>query len=186
MRLDRPLGEDALDNPSYGPPFLDQDLRRLNDAALDLLWRVSPEVMVPSPDWLQAFLNTNVHHSAWELMCKLLLILNEVSEIEVSGTQRNGPIVKGRLRKTGYPLRYVEDDLLDMQRALTELSQRLRRRGCRKIGPEIPGRRLRWLAEGAIARAEPILDAVREQGDAARQNAGSDILAHDRAPQWRH
>jgi hypothetical protein len=170
-------------NPSYGPPYLDQDLRRLNDAALDLLWRVNPEVMVPSPEWLPAFLNTNVHQAAWELMCKLLLILNEVSDIEIAGTQRNGPIVKGRLRKTGYPLRYVEDDLIDLQRALSELSQRLRRRGCRKIGPEIPGRRLRWLAEGAIARAEPILDAVREQGDAARQ---ANSLPLDGLSPWRH
>jgi hypothetical protein len=175
-----------MDGPSYGPPYLDQDLRRLNDAALDLLWRINPEAMVRSPDWLPAFLNTNVHQAAWELMCKLLLILNEVSEIEVAGTQRNGPIVKGRLRKTGYPLRYVEDDLVDLQRALGDLSQRLRRRSCRKIGPEIPGRRLRWLAEGAIARAEPILDAVREQGDAARQNAGHDFPAFDGTPQWRH
>jgi hypothetical protein len=175
-----------MDHPSYGPPYLDQDLRRLNDAALDLLWRINPEVVVPSPDWLPAFLNTNAHQAAWELMSKLLLILNEVSEIEVAGTQRNGPIVKGKLRKTGYPLRYVEDDLIDLQRALSELSHRLRRRECRKIGPEIPGRRLRWLAEGALARAEPILDAVRERGDAARHKAASDILALDGADQWRH
>jgi hypothetical protein len=49
------------------------------------------------------------------------------------------------------------------------LSLRLHRRDCRKVGPEIPGRRLRWLAEGVIARAEPILDVVseRERADAA-------------------
>jgi hypothetical protein len=157
-----------VDYSHYGPAYLDQDLRRLNDTAFNLLWRVNPAAMMSTPDWLPALLATSGQRAAWELMSKLLLILDEIYDIETTPLTNNWSMSRGKIRKTGYPLRYVEDDLHNLQRGLSELSLRLHRNECRKIGPEVPRRRLRWLAEGAIARAEPILDAVKEPADIAR------------------
>jgi hypothetical protein len=154
-----------MGHPYYGSPYVDQDLRRLNDAALDLLWRVNPEIVVPVPEWLPAFLDSETHHAAWELMCKLLLILNEFNDLETGHPTGSVSLAKNKIRKTGYPLRYVRDDLVDLQHGLSELSSRLGRHEYRKTGPEIAGRPLSWLAEGAIARAEPILDVMRERDD---------------------
>ena len=98
-------------------------------------------------------------------MCKLLLILNELNDIETGHPTGNASLAKNKIRKTGYPLRYVRDDLLDLQHGLSELSSRLGRHDWRKTGPEIAGRPLSWLAEGTIARAEPILDVMRERDD---------------------
>jgi hypothetical protein len=149
-----------MDYLHYRPAYLDQDLRRLNDAALDLLWRLNPAAMVLVPEWLPEVLSTDAQRAAFELMRKLTLILDEVYDIETTPLTNNWSMSRGTIRKTGYPLRYVEDDLQDLHRALAELSLRLHQRECRKIGPEVPRRRLRWLAEGVIARAEPILEAV--------------------------
>jgi hypothetical protein len=115
-------------------------------------------------------------------MRKLTLILDEVYDTETTSMAKNWSMCRGTVRKTGYALRYVEDDLHNLHRALTELSLRLHRQECRKIGPEVPRRRLRWLTEGVIARAEPILDAVKEPGDLA----GADIIDHPAKLQQRN
>jgi hypothetical protein len=151
-----------LDHPNYKPTYLEQDLRRLNEAALDLLWRINPAANASAPTWLPGLLTTNTHRAAWELMSKLLLILDEVHDVETTAISKNWSRVKGRMPRTGYPLRYIADDLRNLNRALTDLAARMHRREFRKIGPEVPARRLRWLAEDTIARAEPILEAVSE------------------------
>ena len=138
-------------------------MRRLNEAALDLLWRLNPAAHAPAPNWLPRLLTTNAHRAAWELMSKLLLILDEVHDVKTAAVSKNWSRVKGRMPRTGYPLQYIADDLHNLSRALTDLAARLHRHEFRKIGPEVPARRLRWLAEAAIARAEPILDAVSEE-----------------------
>jgi hypothetical protein len=151
-----------VDHPNYKLTYLEQDLRRLNETALDLLWRVNPTANAPAPNWLPGLLTTNAHRAAWELMSKLLLILDELHDVEATAISKNRSMVKGKMPRTGYPLQYIAEDLRNLNLALTDLSARLRRREFRKIGPETPGRRLRWLAEDIVARAEPILDAVSE------------------------
>jgi hypothetical protein len=162
-----------MDYPSYGASYLDQDLRRLNEAALDLLWRINPEALAPAPEWLPALLTTSAQRATWELMHKLLLILDQLYDVETSGMAKNWATLKGKLPKTGYPMRYCADDLLDLNHGLTELAYRLHRREARTIGPELPGRRLRWLAEAVIAQAEPVVDAVSNSADARK--GGPDV-----------
>ena len=94
-------------------------------------------------------------------MHALLLILEQVGTIETVPTRMNPETPKGRTRKTAYPLRYVQQDLLALERGLTELSFRLGRPECRSVGPAASNRQLRWLAESLIARAEAILEAVK-------------------------
>src|SRR5580658_4723166 len=122
-----------MDYSHYEPAYLDQDLRRLNDAAFDLLWRVNPEAMVWVPEWLPEVLSTDAQRAAFELMRKLTLILDEVYDTETTAMAKNWSMCRDTVRKTGYPLRYVEDDLHNLQRALTELCLRLHRQECRKI-----------------------------------------------------
>jgi hypothetical protein len=137
-----------------------QDLRFLSEAALALLWRLDPEAAVPAPEWASRFLHSDEDRAASELMHALLLILDQVDPIETVPLHNNPGIPKGKTSKTAYPLRYVQHDLIALERGLTELSFRLGRPECRSIGLTSPNRRLRWLAEGLIARAEPILEAV--------------------------
>jgi hypothetical protein len=152
----------------YKRVHLEQDLRRLNDAALDLLWRLNPEALAspPAPQWLPEFLPTEVHRAASDLMNKLFLILDEVREIDTPALRSNWSILRGKVPDTEYLLRYVAEDLLDLTAAFTRLSRRLRTGEPRKTGPNAPNRQLRWLAESVIAHAEPVLEAAIVSPDA--------------------
>jgi hypothetical protein len=152
----------AIGGIIYSRVYLLQDLRLLYEAALALLWRLDPEAAVPAPEWSSKFLHSEEHRATSELMHALLLILDQVGVIETVPLHANPGIPKGKTSKTGYPLRYVQQDLFALERGLTELSFRLGRQKCRSIGPTSPNRQLRWLAEGLIARGEPILEAVTE------------------------
>jgi hypothetical protein len=147
----------------YEPGYLEQDLRRLRDAALDLLWRVNPAA-IANYDWLPEVMPASAHRAAWELMRQLLLILIEVHDIETIPLTNNWSMVRGKIGKTGYPLRYAEHDLHGLQDALAELALRLDVKEYREIGPQVPDRRLRWLAEGLVARAEAIVAALMGHG----------------------
>jgi hypothetical protein len=148
-----------------------QDLRLLNEAALVLLWRVDPAVAVAAPEWpsnllyrehrAASKLMQSEHRAVSELMQALLLLLDQVNTIETVPMNMNPEVVKGRTRKTAYPLRYLQQDFIALERGLTELSVRLGRPECRSVGPAAPNRQLRWLAERLIARAEAILEAVK-------------------------
>jgi hypothetical protein len=158
--------------PGYKRDHLEQDLRRLNDLALDLLWRLNPEALssLPTPQWLSDFLPTEVHRAASELMNKLFLILDEVGEIDTPGLLSNWSMLRGKIRSTDYLLRHVAEDLLELTAALTKLSHRLRAPEPRKVGPSLPNRRLRWLAESVVAHAEPALEAAIMSVDALRRH----------------
>jgi hypothetical protein len=95
-----------MDYSYYQQAYLDQDLRRLNDAAFDLLWRVNPEAMVWVPEWLPEVLSTDAQRAAFELMRKLTLILDEVYDTETTSMAKNWSMCRGTVRKTRYPLRY--------------------------------------------------------------------------------
>jgi hypothetical protein len=164
-----------MSHPSYSRANLELDLRRLNDAALDLLWRLNPEalVLLPTPQWLPEVLPTEVHRAASELMNKLFLILDEVNEVDTPGLVNNWSMLRGKIRNTNYPLRYAAEDLLDLTAAFTRLSRRLRAPDHRKIGDSTPNRRLRWLAENLIAHADPVVRAAIVLADRARIEAMS-------------
>jgi hypothetical protein len=137
-----------------------EDLRRLDDAASDLLRKLNPEAVAPTPNWLPEFLATDESRAAYELMSKLLLLLEEVYDIETPGLTKNSSRTNRKVGNTGYSLQSVADDLLNLHRLISEPAFRLHVRESRKIGPEVPGKRLRWLAQGVVARAEPVLAAV--------------------------
>jgi hypothetical protein len=143
----------------YSRDLVLQDLHLLNEAALALLWRLDPVAAVPASE-PPSKLHSDEHRAASELMHALLLILDQVDAIETVPMHTNPRIPKGRTSKTAYPLRYVQQDLIGLERGLTELSIRLGRAKCRSVDPAFPNRQLRWLAKSLIARAEPILEAM--------------------------
>jgi hypothetical protein len=149
----------------YSGDYILQDLRLLSEAALALLWRLDPEAAIPAPEWSSKFLHSDAQRAASELMHVLLLILDQVDAIETVPLQNNPGIPKGRTKKTGYLLRYVQQDLFALERGLTELAYRLPRPKCRLTGSNLRGRQLRWLAQNLVARADPILEAVNESTD---------------------
>jgi hypothetical protein len=159
-----------------------QDLRLLSETALTLLWRLDPEAAIPAPEWSAKFLHSGEERAALELMHTLLLILDQVDPIETATLHNNSRILKGRMRKTTYPLRYVEQDIFALERGLTELSFRLGRLKHRSIGSASPNRRLRWLAESLIARAEPILEAVTSSAGHRHDPVGDDLQPRLPAP----
>ena len=143
-----------------------QDLHLLNEVALVLLWRVDPAAAITSPKLphsehrAASKLMHSERRAVSELIDALLLILDQVGAIETVAMHANPRIPKGRTNKTAYPLRYVQQDLIGLERGLTELSFRLGGPECRSVGPALPNRQLRWLAESLIARAESIMEAV--------------------------
>jgi hypothetical protein len=98
-------------------------------------------------------------------MRQLILISIEVRDIETIPLTNNWSMARGKIGKTGYPLQYVEHDLHDLQDALAELALRLDVKEYREIGLPAPGRMLRWLAEGVVARAEAILSALTDPAE---------------------
>jgi hypothetical protein len=111
-----------------------QDLRLMSETALTLLWRLDPEAVIPAPEWSAKFLHSGEERAASELMRTLLLILDQLGSIETVTWHNNPGILKGKIRKTTYPLRYVEQDIFALERGLTELSSRLGRPTHRSIG----------------------------------------------------
>jgi hypothetical protein len=156
----------------YGQHHVEQDLRRLNDAALDLLWRLDPQAItaIEIPQWIPRLLSDGASRAASDLMAKLLVILDLANNIKVAGHKKNWTIPQGTVRKTGYLCRYIADDLLDLTHALDRLALRLNAPECRKIGPELLEMRLAWLAENVVAHAEPILVALNENPDVGRND----------------
>jgi hypothetical protein len=150
-------------------------LRLLSETALALLWRLDPEAAIPVPEWSAKFLHSGEERVASELMHTLLLILDQVDSIETATLHNNSGILKGKMRKTTYPLRYVEQDIFALERGLTELSFRLGRPTYRSIGSASANRRLRWLAESLIAHAEPILEAVTGSAGHRHDPVGDDL-----------
>jgi hypothetical protein len=150
----------AIEATIYSRDYLLQDLRLLNEAALALLWRLDPEAAILSTDEAAKYLHSEAHRGASEFMRTLRLIRDYVETIEPAAQRGSRVILKARMDKTGYPTRYVEDDLFALHRGLTELSYRVHRPECRLIGSNRGNRSLRWLAEALIARGEAILDIV--------------------------
>jgi hypothetical protein len=148
----------------YARHHVEQDLRRINDAASELLWRLDPRAImaIEVPHWIPRLLSDGASRAAWELQSRLLVILDQVNNMKVAGQKKNWTIPQGTVRKTGYSCRDVADDLLDLTHALDRLALRLNAPECRKIGLELPEKRLAWLAENVVAHAEPILAALNE------------------------
>jgi hypothetical protein len=164
--------------PRYQRCYLEQDLRRLDDAAQSILWRLDPEAVVTVPEWLPNFLRTDAHRAAWELMSKLLLILDELHGIDAPGSHNNWAMIVGQAPKTDYPLRYIADDLMELNRGVTQLSLRLRVSEGKTSAAPSRERHLCWLTESLIARVEPILDAVTESGESQQQEVNSTGASH--------
>jgi hypothetical protein len=146
----------------YRRDYILQDLRLLCETALTLLWRLDPIAAIPAPEWSSVFLGGDAHRAASELMHWLLLILDRLSTIETVLLRKSLSVQKRGTTKGGYPLRYLEHDLLALDKALTQLAHRLCQSKSRPIGSNLDGRRLRWLAQNLVARTEPILEAVSD------------------------